>query len=187
MCNALCQGLDPNVKALADFLAGSVSTSSIAVGNPERNVYVNAFNFYFQDTWQVTKKLSLNYGLRYDISGRLHNGDKDTACLLPKRLQIQGAGIDSISRPTRTTLLRAWDCLSGKMTWSYEAASACSTIRSISIRFSIFVRRQNAADGLQDNPIVHNAVSNYSLSGYNWQTVQGGGASIFPDVTTCTT
>src|SRR5439155_5921331 len=45
----------------------------------------------------------------------------------------------------------------------------------------------NAADGLQDNPIGPHPVSNYSLSGYNWQTIQAGGtSSIFPNVTTCT-
>src|SRR6266852_3369341 len=62
--------------ALADFLAGDVSGcdaahisaslpcgSTIAIGNPERFVVVNAFNLYFQDDWQVTRRLNLNYGL----------------------------------------------------------------------------------------------------------------------------
>src|SRR5207253_275029 len=72
-----------NAFALADYLAGDVSNSSIAVGNPERNVYVNAFNFYFQDAWQWTKKLSINYGMRYEYFGPLHNGDKDLAVFVP--------------------------------------------------------------------------------------------------------
>ena len=36
---------DPNVCALADFLAGDVSQSSINVGNAERKIVVNAFDF----------------------------------------------------------------------------------------------------------------------------------------------
>src|SRR5258708_7272335 len=100
-----CANLGPlqtNALALADYLAGDVSTSSIAVGNPERNVYVNAFNFYFQDSWQWTKKLSINYGMRYEYFGPLHNGDKDLAVFVPgKGLLIQGAGIDSIFPPDR--------------------------------------------------------------------------------------
>jgi len=64
----------------------------------------------------VTKKLSLNYGLRYEYFGPLHNGDKDTAVFTPRkrlaRFKVQ-ASIRS-SRPTRTTLLAPGICLSGK-------------------------------------------------------------------------
>ena len=38
---------------------------------------------------------------------------------------------------------------------------------------------------MQDNPVGPDPVDNYSRNGYNWQTVQAGGASIFPGVTTC--
>jgi len=73
---------DP-VCALADFLAGDVSSSSIAVGDPERNVIVNAFNLYFQDSWQVTKRLNFNYGLRYEYFGPLHSQRQDIANFIP--------------------------------------------------------------------------------------------------------
>src|SRR6266481_5210576 len=45
--------VDPLTAALADFLAGDVASSTIAVGNPERFVVVNAFNLFFQDSWQT--------------------------------------------------------------------------------------------------------------------------------------
>src|SRR5258708_3789247 len=54
--------VDPTTKALADFLAGDVSSSTIAVGNPERFVVVNAFNLYFQDSWQLSPSLNVNFG-----------------------------------------------------------------------------------------------------------------------------
>src|SRR5262249_9632744 len=57
-CKALFNsGLLGNAEALADYLAGDVSSSTIAVGNPERFVTVNAFNLYFQDGWQLSRKL----------------------------------------------------------------------------------------------------------------------------------
>ena len=43
-------GTDPNTAALADFLAGDVSSSTIAVGNAERFVRVNGYNFFGQDS-----------------------------------------------------------------------------------------------------------------------------------------
>jgi Carboxypeptidase regulatory-like domain/TonB dependent receptor len=189
LCNSVCQGLDPNARALADYLAGSVSTSSIAVGNPERNVYVNAFNFYFQDSWQLNKKLSVNYGMRYEYFGPLHNGDKDVAVFTPdKGLVIQGAGIDSIFPADRNNF-------APRLGFAYQARNDLVVRGSLGVYydqininpFLDFRPPANAADGLQDNPIGPHPVSNYSLSGYNWQTVQAGGASIFPDVATCST
>ena len=56
---------------VGDFLAGDVSTSSIAVGNPERFVRVNGYNFFGQDSIQITRKLNLNFGLRYEYFGPL--------------------------------------------------------------------------------------------------------------------
>jgi len=191
LCNALCQSLDPNARALADYLAGSVASSSIAVGNPERNVYVNAYDFYFQDAWQLSKKLSVNYGLRYEYFGPLHNGDKNLAVFIPsKGLVIQGAGINSIFPPDRNNF-------APRLGFAYQAKNDLVVRGSFGVfydqininPFLDFRPPANAADGLQDNPIGPAAVSNYSLSGYNWQTIQQTSptGSIFPGKTTCTT
>src|SRR5580692_8766032 len=44
-----CASLNGNITALADFLAGDVSTASIALGNAERKVRANAFDIFVQD------------------------------------------------------------------------------------------------------------------------------------------
>jgi hypothetical protein len=72
-----------NAEALADYMAGDVVSSTIAVGDPERWVKVNALNFYFQDAWQVSTKLNLNFGLRYEYFGPLHSDKKDIANFIP--------------------------------------------------------------------------------------------------------
>lgn len=89
---------DTNVASLADFLAGYVSTSNLARGNPERLVYMNTFDVFAQDAWQVTRRLNVNYGLRYDYEGPIHNGDRNLATFDPTRggLVVQGQGIDSL-------------------------------------------------------------------------------------------
>ena len=178
-----------NAFSLADYLAGDVASSSIAVGNPERTVYVNAYNFYFQDAWQWTKKFSLNYGMRYEYFGPLHNGDKDLAVFVPsKGLVIQGNGIQSIFPPDRNNF-------APRLGFAYQAKNDLVVRGSFGVfydqininPFLDFRPPANAADGLQDNPIGPHPVSNYSLSGYNWQAVQAGGASIFPGVSKCST
>jgi hypothetical protein len=87
------------VKALADFLAGEVDTSSFAQGNAERLIYVNSYDLFAQDTWQLTPRLNVNYGLRYDYVGPLYNGDHNLPTFIPGSatgLAVQGAGLANL-------------------------------------------------------------------------------------------
>lgn len=181
--------LDINTKALADFLAGDVSTSTIAVGNPERFVTVNAFSLFFQDAWQITPKLNLNLGLRYEYFGPLHSDRKDLATFVPGRgLLIQGNGIDSIFPPDKNNF-------APRLGFAYQPTSRGDLVLRGGI--GVFYDQINlnpfldfrppiaAAQGLEGNPIGPSAVSTFSRNAYNWQTAQTGGASIFPGVTPC--
>ena len=185
-----CASDDPTC-ALADFLAGDVSSSSIAVGNPERFVRVNGFNFFGQDSVQVTRKLNLNFGLRYEYFGPLYSPNKDLAVFIPgKGMLIQGAGTDSIFPPDRNNVAPRFGfafqprengdlVIRGGIGVFYDQINMNP--------FLDFRPPISGADGLQDNPIGPAAVSNLSLNGYNWDAVQAGGASIFPGVTLCPT
>ena len=51
------------------------------VGNKfnEAGVRREAYNFYFQDAWKATSKLTVNYGLRYEFNTRIHEATKRTS------------------------------------------------------------------------------------------------------------
>jgi hypothetical protein len=89
---------DYDILTLADFLSGDVSRSSIALGDPTRLVYVKTFNLFVQDAWQFSRRLTLNYGLRWDYEGPLGDDKKDLSVFIPSKggLVFQGAGIDSV-------------------------------------------------------------------------------------------
>jgi len=94
---------DSRVKSLADFLAGTFNptTSSIALGNPTRLVFVKTFDLFVQDAWQVSRKLTVNYGLRWDYEGPLGDDKKDLSVFIPSKggLVFQGAGISHVYPP----------------------------------------------------------------------------------------
>jgi hypothetical protein len=177
--------LSPNVLALADYLAGFVSTSDIAVGDPERFVRVNGFDFFAQDNWQVSRTLNVNIGLRYDYMGPLHSPNQDLAVFIPgEGLKIQGNGINNIFPPDRNNF-------GPRLGFAYQPGAKNDFV--VRGGFGVFYDqinmnpfldyRGNGADGLQDNPIGPKPVDNYSLSNYTWQSDQ----YIFPGVTSCPT
>ena len=49
----------------------------------EAAVRREAYNFYFQDTWKVTSRLSFSYGLRYDLNSRIKEAKHRTSVIVP--------------------------------------------------------------------------------------------------------
>ncbi len=94
-------GLDGYRYALADYLAGKTSSASIAIGDPERQVYVNTWFLNAGDSWQFSPKLNVNYGIRYDYEGPFHNSKMDMSVFRPaltasNGLAFQGNQTDSL-------------------------------------------------------------------------------------------
>lgn len=83
--------IEPN-SPLPDSLTGlltgtpySYSITSPASVTPagnkfnEAGVRREAYNFYFEDAWKATSKLSVNYGLRYEVNSRIHEPTRRTS------------------------------------------------------------------------------------------------------------
>ena len=54
---------------LDDFVAGRVTGGRSAIGDSHRNTFQNNHSLYAQDNYQVSRQLTLNYGLRWDYYG----------------------------------------------------------------------------------------------------------------------
>jgi hypothetical protein len=42
-----------------------------------------AYNFYFQDSWKASARLSINYGFRYEVNSRIHEAKHRTSLAIP--------------------------------------------------------------------------------------------------------
>ena len=83
---------DPLPDALSGFLTATPFSYTITaaanvtpVGDKfdEASVRREAYNFYFLDAWKVNARLSINYGLRYELNSRIKESKKRTSIAVP--------------------------------------------------------------------------------------------------------
>jgi outer membrane receptor protein involved in Fe transport len=61
---------------LTNDLAGPISTVSISDGDASANIPTKQFAAYFQDDWRVSDRLTVNFGVRYDLVDGISNLDE---------------------------------------------------------------------------------------------------------------
>jgi hypothetical protein len=53
--------------AFGDFLLGDIRSTSVSPGDPTVRSYTPTAGLYVQDDWKATRRLTLSYGLRYEL------------------------------------------------------------------------------------------------------------------------
>jgi hypothetical protein len=102
-------GLIPQVQAntlanvLADLLLGLPSQASITVGQFGRGYREWAYAFFLQDNWRITRRATVDYGIRYEygapwteVNGKLSNFVPGRGLVTPA-----SSGWDGLYRPDR--------------------------------------------------------------------------------------
>jgi hypothetical protein len=88
---------DPVQDAIEELLLGKADNANRAFGDTHRHLVQNSVGFYIQDDWKIKPRLTLTYGLRYDINGNLRDRQNQAATFIPGRGLVQlGHGIDRL-------------------------------------------------------------------------------------------
>jgi hypothetical protein len=183
--NNSCFSPDSYIAPLADYLSGQFASASIAIGNPERFVYVNTWFLNAGDTWQITPKLSVNYGIRYDYEGPMHNDSKNMSVFRPALtanggLAFQGAQIANLWP-------RYWKTISPRVGASYALGDK-TVIRAgygwyaDTPNLNPFLDNRpgnNAPNGVEGNPGGPNPVYTVGATAAAQTSIQSG-VQIFP-------
>jgi len=157
---------DPDVAALADFLAGYLTKGNIAVGDPERTVLSHAFDLFAQDSYQLTTQWNVNFGLRYDYMQPMNDQKKDLSVfrpnLTPTGIAFQGQDISQIYGSD-------WNSISPRVGFAYQPKFAPSFV--LRGGGGIFFDTPNA------NPFLDNRPGNEAPNGLEGNP--GGSSPVF--------
>ncbi len=174
----------PLITSLADFLMGNYSVATIALGDPDRQVFVNTFALFAQDSYQFTPKLNINYGVRWDYEGPLHNGYKNLSVFRPDQggIVFQGNQVSSLYDPKYTSF-------SPRLGLSYAVSPKLVLRAGSGLYFDTpnlnpFLDNRpgnGAPNGVEGNPAGLNPVQTVTNNSGTFVS----GVSVFPAATAC--
>jgi len=161
---------DSNIITLADYLAGYTYQSNITLGTQERFIYTHTGSAFAEDSWQLTPKLNVNLGLRYDYQQPFYTNDPNLSVFDPKSstgLVVAGGGSGTpgyIYNSNKTDL-------SPRIGFSYQALPSTVVRGNFGIYFDQPAGQaffgnigipNNGAGGANNNPV--GSQPNYSIA-----------------------
>ncbi len=176
-----------NTLFLADFLAGCInpSASSIILGNPKRQVFANSWAIYAQDAFQVTRRLNLNYGLRYDYAGPVHSDYPNLSIFdptSPTGLAVAGQGVSNIYP-------KFWGAVSPRVGFAWQIDNTGNTVLRGGYGYyydTVYIKSILQNNGVQNisvfGPGLNPAGSNLVVNATGLNQVTQPGVDIFPTI-----
>jgi hypothetical protein len=66
-----------------ELLTGRLDEAARSFGDTSRHLFQPAMGLFFQDEWKITPRVTVSYGLRWDVNGALGDADKNASNFFP--------------------------------------------------------------------------------------------------------
>src|ERR1700731_3369777 len=186
---------------LESFLAGTPNSVSLLAGDPVRHMTQNMFAGFIQDDWRVSKRVTLNLGLRYELQGVPSEANNQLGNFEPSvGLEQVGKNIGSLYKKDPWNFAPrvgvAWDVTGNGTTVIRAGASIVYDLLSM----STFLSQQDTQNtvtlganvvptgaAIQVGGVSAPGIGNIVASGItlgasqlNWNGSAKGGATVYP-------
>jgi outer membrane receptor protein involved in Fe transport len=167
-----------NILSLADFMAGYAYYPSMILGTQERFIYTHTGSLFAQDNWQLTPKLNINLGLRYDYEQPFYTNPPNSSIFDPNNggLLVAGSG----SGAPQYIYNSNWDNLSPRVGIAYQVTPSTVVRANYGIYFDQPAGQafygnlgvsNGGANGVNNNPA--GSQPNYSIVLGTFNTTTG--------------
>jgi len=129
---------------LTDLLLGTPYQATITTGQFGRGYRQNSFAFFLQDSWRVGRRLTFDYGVRYDYSAPYTETNNKLANFIPGQglVTAGGTGWNGFYAPDRNNFGprfgfvfdvtgKGKTVVRGGMGWLYETYLQASTVQQV--------------------------------------------------------
>ena len=142
--------------AFADFLLGDTVSANIILNSGLASLRTQEFSAYAQDTWRINPKLTMNYGVRYDIftpqvEAHNHFTNFDTGT---GELVLPGQGGSNPAFKTRALTNTNKRDFAPRLGFAYKLGEKGTVRASYGIFFINDVAPDNGFQGTQNPPFV---------------------------------
>ncbi len=113
---------------LTDFIAGDPHRWEYLYGDPGRDVSMKSFGIFAQDGFRATRRLTLNFGLRYDVTFPIKDSRNLLANFIPNPSNGQPGGIVQVGQGIDSPYQTKYNNISPRAGFAYDLFGNGKTI-----------------------------------------------------------
>ena len=113
---------------LTDFIAGDAHRWEFLYGDPARNVSMKSFGLFFQDGYRIYPHLTLNLGLRYDITFPIKDSRNLLANYVPTLPNGQPGGVVQVGKGISSPYNTRYNNISPRLGFAWDVFGTGKTV-----------------------------------------------------------